>query len=325
MLDHFELPTGGTVALSENEKIILERMRNPQDGTEYDMIFKGPAVPVDQQRFAPRDQVDPLVSKGLATYCVGIDSHGEFGIQLNNAGRYVLDQYAPVAKPLDSQARQYGELTEDELIDLLAETAETYASHLVGVPADMAAIAVALKKRRDGSKINRARIAEYLRHQQLKQDKYDKDMASDSDYSKRNARKPEDVIDSIRVDEWTSGANLLLTDLQRLVTPVVRDTKAEFFEQQALWLEQWKSRKAYQKLPDKQKALLECVAKGHISSSYRGWKGDQDEVCRNIHGATANSLIGKKIFTGTRPRPGGGIHHSSFLTIKRPGQSSTHE
>lgn len=222
---------------------------------------------------------------------------------------------------LDQRAEQYTELTEDELIDLLAEMAHTSSTE----PQAMAVVAVALKKRRDGSKANRDRIAEYLRQVQMIQAKYDKDMASDYEYSKRNARPPEEHIHHVSADEWTRGATLLLTDLQRLVTPVVRDTKQEFFDRQAEWLAEWKTRKAYQKLPEKQKALLECVAKGHVSSSYRGWKGDQDETCRNIHGATSNSLIEKKIFTGTRNRPGGGIHHTSFLTIKRPGQSITHE
>lgn len=320
MLDHYELPNGGRVALHENEKIILERMRDASTGLEYDMIFKGPAVPVDDQRFAPRDQVEPLVAKGLATYIVGVDGHGEFGVQLNVNGRFVLDQYAPVNKAtaLAKKAEQYLELTEDELIGLLAETAEIYAEYLVGIPADMAAMSLALKKRRDAAAPARARIAEYLRHVKIKQDKYEKDLASDYEYTRKNARRPEQVIDSQNNDEWTSSAHLQLADLQRLVTPVVRDTKAEFFEQQAEWLEIWKTRAEYQKLPDKQKAILECIAKGHVSSSYRGWKGDQDETCRNIHGATANSLIKKNTFTSTRPKHSSSIHASNYLKIRQP-------
>lgn len=319
----FVLEYGKEVTLLQNEMVILERMRD-QDGTEYDMIFKGPACEGDQQRLAPRDQVHGLYLKGMVTYLVGTDGYGEYGAVLSSAGRFVLDQLAPLGKPLDVKAAQYAELTEDELIDLLAETARTYAEHLTGGPADMAAIAVALKARRDGSKENRDRIAEYLRHVQLKQDKYDKDMASTSDYSRRNARKPVEVIDSIREDEWTGGANLRLVDLQRLVTPVVRDTRTEYFEQQAAWLAEWKTRKAYQQLPDKQKAILECAALGRVVESYQGWSCSAPE-CGRIHQGTMNSLLKKKIFTGSRSRPGASIHRSAYLTIARPGQSATHE
>lgn len=215
-------------------------------------------------------------------------------------------------------ADQYAELTEDELIGLAFDLSLAVLASERRETEQLVAVVTALKARRDGSKENRDRIAEYLRHVQIKQDKYDKDMASTSNYTQRNARKPEDVVDSIREDEWTRGAVLRLTDIQRLVTPVVRDTKTEYFEQQAAWLEEWKTRAEYQKLPDKQKAVLECAALGHVSESYRGWRGDQDETCRSIHQSTMNSLLGKKIFTGSRPRSGGGIHHTSYLTIKRP-------
>jgi len=318
MLDNFQLRNGGRVALSENEKIILNRMRDADTGSEYDMIFKGPAVPVDQQRFAPRDQCEPLVIKGLATYIVGVDGHGEFGIQLSADGRYVLDQIAPVNKTgaLEEKSRQYLELTEDELIDLLAETAEIYAEHLMGIPADMAAMALALKKRRDDAAPARARIAEYLRHAKIEQDKYEKDIESDSEYTRRNARKPEQVLDHLNKDPWTSGATLLLSDVQKLVTPLVRDTEKEFFEEQAERLELWKTRPEYKKLPEKQKVLLEHIALGHVVSDYRGYRGQQD-CCRDTHGSTIRSLREKRIFTTTRPRAST-LHASNYLMLHRP-------
>jgi hypothetical protein len=310
----FVLEDGQEITLLQNELVILERMRDQADGTEYDMIFKGPACEGDQQRLAPRDQVHGLYIKGLVTYLVGTSAEGEYGAVLSGAGRFVLDQIAPVLKTVDQKAAQYAELTEDELIDLLAEHAAIYSEHLTGIPLEMAGIAKALKARRDGSKENRDRIAEYLRHVKIKQDKYDEDKASTSTYTQKNARPVNNVIDSVREDQWTGGANLLLTDIQRLVTPVVRDTKTEYFEQQAAWLAEWKTRAEYQKLPDKQKAILESAALGQVTESYSGWRDGQDR----IHQGTMNSLLGKKIFTGTRSRAGASIHRSSFLTIARP-------
>lgn len=306
----FVLEDGTEVTLLQNEMVILERMRDQADGTEYDMIFKGPASEEDQQRLAPRDQLHDLYIKGMVTYLVGTSAEGEYGVTLSGAGRFVLDQIAPVGPAAD----QYAELTEDELIGLAFDLSPAVLASERREAEQLVAVVKALKARRDGSKENRDRIAEYLRHVQIKQDKYDADMASTSNYAQRNARKPEDVVDSIREDEWTRGATLRLTDIQRLVTPVVRDTKAEYFEQQAAWLEEWKTRAEYQKLPDKQKEILEGAALGQVTESYSGWSNGGVR----IHGGTMNSLLGKKIFTGTRSRAGASIHRSSHLTIARP-------
>lgn len=58
--------------LSENEEIILGRMLD-EDGTEYRLYFGPGAIPQGNSEFpfvrAPRDQVEPLIARGLVYPC----------------------------------------------------------------------------------------------------------------------------------------------------------------------------------------------------------------------------------------------------------------
>jgi hypothetical protein len=299
------------VALSENEEIILRRMRD-EYGTEYTYCLGG-GMPLDGEKFAPRDQVEPLIAKGL------VQEDYPMGAKLTDAGRAHLDKIAPVASK-QAQVSQYAELTEDELIELASDLGDrVYASGTAGegrrASLELVAVVGALKARREVTAPARRRIGEYLRQQGIVQAQYEKDISSTSDYARKHARQPEEAIHYIHSDEWVPTATLRLSDLQRLVTPVVRDTKAEFFAEQEDRLEEWKQAAEYKKLPEKQKAVLECVVKGHIVYSYRGWKGDH-ECCRDIHGATMNSLTSKRHIVTTRSRTGV-VRDSKYLMLKR--------
>lgn len=316
------------VALSENEEIVLRRMRDA-DGTEYEVVFKGPAQAGDQQRFAPRDQVEPLVLKGLAVYLTGVAGHGEYGVVLTPKGRKYLDKIQPVTDKLGEHlaevtAAMYADLTEDEMIELLTQTREKWTSNnvtAVEAMAAMAAISEALQNRRKATEAARIRVGGYLRHAAIQQEKYDRDMASSSDYSRRNAKPPTENIDELRAEEWTKAGELRLSDLQQLVPTRVFDGKQLFMDTQADRLEQWKAHPDYAALSEKQKALLPCIAAQHISNGYQGWTHDSDATNRHecytrIHQSTMNSLLKKKHMVGTRTRPGMAVHKTSYLILK---------
>jgi hypothetical protein len=205
------------------------------------------------------------------------------------------------------KASQYAELTEDELIELADDLA-----HLTKADKTLVAVVEALKARRDATAPARRRIGEYLRQQGITQAKYEADLASPHEYTRKNARKPEDVISSVHTDEWVNTAALRLSDLQRLVTPLVRDTKSEFFEEQQARLEAWKRTAEYAKLPEKQRALMKCTAEGHIEHGYRGWRGTE-KCCQDVHGSTMSSFTKKHHIVGSRPKVG--LRHDRHLLM----------
>jgi hypothetical protein len=294
------------VVLSENEEIILRRMRD-EYGTEYRMVTGSTSL-LEDQKAAPRDQVEPLGLKGLV----------EFGsptvARLTDKGRAHLDKIQPVVSQ-KAQASQYVELTEDELIELADDLgAQVYASGTAGegrrAALEMTAVVRALKARRDATAPARRRIGEYLRQQGIVEAQYEKDINSDSDYAKRNAKPVQDILDELRADKYAGKAMLKFSDLRMLVTPLVRDTKAEFEAEQQRRLELWKTRG----LPEKQAAMLECIAKGHVtryhSTGYTSYSGDNGggigisvddpkrcQVCQRPDGRTMEAMRRKKVFT----------------------------
>lgn len=293
------------VVLSENEEVILRRMRD-EDGTEYPMIVKGLAE--DGQKFCPRDQAEPLVTKGLASYLMN-STRGNYGIRLTDKGRSLLDQIQPVVRK--SKAQQYAELGEDDLIALAAELGDRlqygHQDFLQTRLADLTAVLEALKIRREASAPARKRIGEYLRHLDL----------NDREYERTNgryisAREPKDILDELRADEHAGVARLRATDLVQVVQPIVRDSKHEFYMDQATILSSLED----VKLPEKQAALLPCIAQGHItrftSGSYSGQRGC---TCHLVDGRTANALMNKD-FVGTRK--GLGYRPTHTLMLVRP-------
>lgn len=219
---------------------------------------------------------------------------------------------------------QYAELTEDELIELATQKAES------GSTSELAAVLGALKIRREVSAPSRARIAEYLRQQAIVQAEHDADVIA-QEKNKAEGRKfygtpkkaPEDVLDEVRADEYAKTARLRLADLQRLVTPVVRDTKAEFYAEQEDRLQQWVGSK---RVTEKQAALLPCIAAGHISShrSSGGYSGDHTgtwndgtrcQTCQRPDGRIMRALLDKNVIT---TRPSLGWNHPSAMMLKKP-------
>lgn len=318
------LKNGDLVLLTENEAIILERMRDA-DGTEYEMVFKGPADA--RQKSAPRDQLEPLYLKGLVNWLVGVDGHGEWGVALTDRGRRVWTRITAEAKAAKPNASQYSELSEDELIELAAQKADDFIHNPVMADAqELAAINLALKLRRDITAPARARVGEYLRQQAIAQAKYDAAVRSHEELvakgytrSSVSGKAPEGMLSEIRHDEWTGRAQLLLADLQRLVPPTMRDTEAEYFEEQGRRLEHVLRHNP--KLPEKQVAVLRWIAKGYVisygSGSYSGSpraKSDGVEVGR-IDGRVMNALKTKGLVDGLPPL---GWGHSSLSRIKKP-------
>jgi hypothetical protein len=209
------------------------------------------------------------------------------------------------------KASQYAELTEDELIELADDLA-----HLTKADKTLVAVVEALKARRDATVPARRRISEYLRQQAITQAEYEKKIKSTFEYERKSARKPEDVISAVHTDEWVNTAALRLSDLQRLVTPLIRDTQAEFFEEQQARLDAWKKTAEYAKLPEKQKALMKCAAEGHIEHGYRGWRG-QESCCQDVHGSTMSSFTKKNHIVVSRPKVGL-RHDRHMLMLKKP-------
>lgn len=304
----FDHSADAPVVLSENEEIILRRMRD-EDGTEYCTVMGYGIVPNSKK--APRDQVEPLIIKGL----VAIRDTDYGVVDLTDKGRAHLDQIQPVAKQETTPATlaaQYFELSEDDLIGLLAEMT------LGKADVEVQALVLALRARRDASAQSRRRIGEYLRQQAIVQVKYDRDMASDSDYSKRNAKEPKSELDSVRADAYAGTARLLLADIQRIVEPVVRDTETEFYAEQATRLSIWLESK---EVSEKQAALLPCIAQGHITTfgnSYTGKSRSFDEqpcTCVRPDGRTVNALKKKGVITFRAPL---GYGHSATAMLARP-------
>lgn len=304
------------MSLSENEEIILRRMRD-EDGTEYDLVFKGPACKGDQQRLVPRDQAETLVLKGLATYLVGTDCYGEWGIVLSPKGRAHLDKIAPVKEP---SPRQYEELTQDELVNLADELGHQAVSSQGSqegkrILLELAAVLGALKARNDAGAPARRRIGEYLRQVSIKEnEKVYLGQGKGEDGGSYGRKKVDDLINSLRVDQYSGAGNLLLSDIRFLVPTLVRDTKAEFFEKQEARAAGWLETPEGKKLPEKQKAVLPCVAKGHIQYDYRGWRGTQS-CCQRTHGATLAALAKKTKIVTTRTKIGM-QHGASYMMLR---------
>lgn len=300
------------VVLSENEEIILRRMRD-EDGTEYPMIVTGLAE--EGQKFCPRDQAEPLVTKGLASYLMNT-ARGNYGIRLTDKGRAYLDQIQPVTlgqNVTEVTASMYAELGEDDLIDLLSQTREAWTSNRVGAVeamATMCILAQALKDRRDATAPARRRIGEYLRHLSLNDAEWER---TDGRYT--HARDPRDILDEIRSDAYTNTARLRQTDLVQVVQPLVRDSKHDFEMRQEALL----SALGDVKLPEKQAALLPCIAKGHITSHGSGFSGKDGCTCSRPDGRTMNALM-KRDFIGAR-RELGYRPTSTTLMLMRPKTS----
>jgi hypothetical protein len=287
------------VQLSENEEVILRRMRD-EYGTEYKYCLGG-GMPLDGEKFAPRDQVEPLIAKGL------VQEDYPMGAKLTDKGREHLDKIQPVVSQ-EAQVSQYVELTEDELIELADDLGARVTASATAVEGrraalELVAVVGALKARRDATAPARRRIGEYLRQQGIVEAQYEKDVNSNSDYVKRNAKPVLEVLDELRSDLYARQAKLRLADLRMLVTPVVRDTKAEFEAEQQRRLELWTA----QGLPEKQAAFLECIAKGHMrySGSGTGYHGDPSpwndpehcKKCGRPDGRTMQAMSRKKVFT----------------------------
>lgn len=296
----------GAVSLSENEEIILRRMRD-EDGTEYRMVMGGEVL-LEDQKAAPKDQVEPLIAKGL------LEFDAPRSARLTDAGRAHLDKIQPVVTE-QAQVSQYSELTEDELIELADDLGDAVLASERRATQELVAIIRSLKSRRDATAPARRRIGEYLRQQGIVEAKYEKDIRSDSDYAKRNAKPVPEVLDELRSDTYAGIAKLRFSDLRMLVTPVVRDTKAEFEAEQQRRLELWQA----EELPEKQAAVLECLAKGHITyhSRTHSYSGDSTgtwtepercQKCQRPDGRTLEALRRKKVFmrlTGIGSNVGG--------------------
>lgn len=301
------------VVLSENEEIILRRMRD-EDGTEYEMAWGDTAGDIASTRkvkFVPSDQVEGLEVKGLVAYrAVGI--YGKpVSVILTPKGRAHLDQIQPVIKPKPSAA-QYSELGEDDLIEmavqltdaLFGDDSESGWEADPRVFQDLDAVLRSLKARRDATAPARRRIGEYLRHLDLNDREYER---TNGRYT--SAREPKDILDELRADEYAAVARLRATDLVQVVEPLVRDSKHEFEMNQATILSSLEDIK----LPEKQAALLPCIAKGHIvRHDSGGYSGERGCTCHLPDGRTVNALMNKD-FVGTRRGLGYRPRHTLML------------
>lgn len=317
------------VQLSDNEAVILRRMRD-EDGTEYEMAWgdiQGDIGGLKSVRFVPSDQVEGLRIKGLVTGRAANAYGAMTSVVLTDKGREVLDFLQPVVrKPLGSQ---YAELGEDDLINLAAQKLD----NLFGddpeagweaspdVFRDLEGILRSLKARREDSAPAYARIGEYLRQQGIAEAKYQADLANE--FARKSAREPNQDLDEVRYDPYTPAAVLRLSDLQRVVVPTVRDTKAEFFAEQERRLEILLER--YQRtMPEKQQNILRCISQGHYSYS-SGWGGGSrynhsapgsgHDCGDRGNGNTFNALMNRKLTT-SRSRIG--VHDSTTLMLAKP-------
>lgn len=294
------------VQLSDNEAVILRRMRD-EDGTEYEMAWgdvQGDIGGLKSVRFVPSDQVEGLRIKGLVIGRAANAYGAMTSVVLTDKGREVLDFLQPVVRK--SLASQYAELGEDDLIDLLIPAPGQAITERKAM--EMVAIAQALKARREETAPARRRIGEYLRHQAINEADYQR--TKDSPYS--STKEPRDVLDEIRADAYANTARLRLSDLCKVVQPVVRDSEHEFYMQQATL----QSGLDTDKLPEKQAALVPCIAKGHVSHyGSDNYSGKNGCTCARPDGRTVNALLNKD-FIGIRM--GLGYRPSGTLMLIRP-------
>lgn len=232
----------------------------------------------------------------------------------------------PTAQQEAATVRQYAELGEDDLIALISHIGSTIKDSAdkdedSRILAELEPVILALTSRRNASVPARERIGEYLRQQGLVQAKYQKDLAG-SDYSRQHATPPQEELDFIHTDPYARSAVLLLSDLMRLASATVRDTKTEFFAEQQERLQALLT--ANPKMPEKQQNLLRCIAQGHIVRS-AGWGnsryvhelpyGDSGQDCGDHGNAnTVNALMKRKL---TSVRPASALHRSTLM-LKKP-------
>lgn len=302
----FTLKSGREVTLSENEQIILERMRD-EDGTEYYMSFNGT---VDSYtRYCPRDQGEPMVLKGITEAIRSSVTDLVHGMKITDDGCEVLAQMRRKAV-----GNEFAELSQDELIDLAADLADLILEFPEAAnPAQVKRLAEAVVTLQDRQKIMapaRARIGEYLRQKQMAHVSQEKNKSYTRSKSEKVMAEPmSNILDDVREDMYAKRANLLFSDVALFAPVTVRDTKAEFMAVQ-------QKRLAYvlehNKLSEKQIAVLEEVAEGNVSySSYGGlhWRG------KRLDGRTFDSLK-KRGLIDTVSAPG--FDRDSHYCIKRP-------
>jgi hypothetical protein len=224
--------------------------------------------------------------------------------------------YSPKQAEAPVSATRYAELGEDDLIELAVQGLDRLFGDdpEAGWEADpeifssLDAVLRSLKARREATAPARRRIGEYLRHVAINEAAYER--TKDSAYS--NAKAPRDVVDEIRADAYAATARLRLTDLSQIVEPTVRDSQHEFYAQQATI----QSGLDTDKLPEKQAALVPCVARGHITSHGDGrYSGERGCTCHLLDGRTVNALV-KRDFIGVRQ--GLGYRANGTLMLVRP-------
>jgi hypothetical protein len=215
---------------------------------------------------------------------------------------------APKAKaspPVRRAGRGRPDRLAAELGDLLQHGHQDFLQSRLS---DLTAVLEALKIRREATAPARRRIGEYLRHVAINEVAYER--TKDSAYS--NAKAPRDIVDEIRADAYAATARLRLTDLSQVVEPTVRDSQREFYAQQATI----QSGLDTDKLPEKQAALVPCVARGHITSHGDGrYSGERGCTCHLLDGRTMNALV-KRDFIGIRQ--GLGYRANGTLMLIRP-------
>jgi hypothetical protein len=227
-------------------------------------------------------------------------------------GDRVISDIPDAVEAPKSKASQYAVLGEDDLIGLAAELGDLlqhgHQDFLQSRLSDLTAVLEALKIRREATAPARRRIGEYLRHVAINEAEYER--TKDNRYS--NAKEPRDIVDEIRADAYAATARLRLTDLSQVVEPTVRDSQHEFYAQQATI----QSGLDTDKLPEKQAALVPCVARGHITSHSDGrYSGERGCTCHLLDGRTVNALM-KRDFIGVRQALG--YRANGTLMLIRP-------
>jgi hypothetical protein len=302
----FTLRTGEKVTLSENEQIILERMRD-DDGTEYVMLFSPTAVIPTASKFVPRDQVAGLELNALVKYIYSTEDPRGSAVAagLTSEGCEVLAQMRR-----SSGAGRYAELSLEDMIEIAAQKADM----LVGaadeiLSEDLAYLVQAIKARHDETGAARARIGEYLRQTLLAHERKQESRKWVSPRDRDEDQLINNVLTEVTADKYAKRAQLLFGDLAQLAPVAVRDTEAEFMAQQ-------QRRLAYvlehNKLSDKQREVLEEVAKGNVSwSSYGGLRWRE----KRLDGRTFESLKKRGLLdTVSASR----FSSDSHFCIKRP-------
>lgn len=297
----FTLKSGREVTLDQNEQIILERMRD-EDGTEWPMVFSIENVPSLNYRFVPRDQVDGLALAGLVSYFRFDNiSNRPSGVLITDDGREVLVQMRRKAV-----SRQLSELTMGELIELAQDEISAIEPDLEALKSTLYAMEDLHNRTSDA----RARIGEYLRQKQMGHVRQEKSKGYTRSKGEEVTEEPmSNVLDEVREDMYAVKARLLVSDLALFAPATVRDTKAKFMEIQQRRLAYVL---AHERLSEKQREVLEEVAKGNVSySSYGGlsWAG------KRLDGRTFESLRKRGLLTHVS-EPGFG--RNSHYCLKRP-------